>query len=595
MKSLTRIVIALLAWLALLFSSGHASAQAAGTKLPYVPVVTPNGSTLPYVLKDGVKEFRLVAEPVKREFAKGMIVDAWGYNGQVAGSVAGLPTFDALGPDLVPAGSPARAWAEERLAGLRGTVAAVHARGLRCLASTDLFVLPKPLVAAYREEICDAQGRIDIARPRMQEIFRLLLRETLDKAPELDGLIIRTGEVYLHNYPHHAASGRADEEQRQGGSAILDGAASHIAILNILRDEVCVKRGKLLIYRTWSFGPQSLHESTNVYLAVAGAVAPHSNLLFSIKHQQGDFHRLRRFNPTIGLGPHRQVVEVQAQLEAYGKGAHPYYVGQGVIEGWEEYAWMMPAGAPRGLRDVVHDARFAGVWTWSRGGGWEGPEIRNGLWCELNAYVVSQFVRDPARGEAALFNDFARGHLGLNEADAARFRQLNLLSAQAVLRGQLTTLGASVNEWWARDHFLEEPDLSDFVRRGLVEKALAEKAEAVALWGEIERLAQEIHFADAATAEFVRTSAAYGRIKYALIEQAWRIVFAGKAGDASGHYDRARLRDAIDRYDALWAEWRELARTSPSCATIYKDVGFEGRPGIGAAVQRYRTLPGGSP
>ena len=30
-------------------------------KGPYTPVITPNGSTLPWVLKEGAKEFRLVA------------------------------------------------------------------------------------------------------------------------------------------------------------------------------------------------------------------------------------------------------------------------------------------------------------------------------------------------------------------------------------------------------------------------------------------------------------------------------------------------------------------------------------------------------
>ena len=37
----------------------------------YTPVVTPNGATLPWVMKDGVKEFELLAQPVKREFANG--------------------------------------------------------------------------------------------------------------------------------------------------------------------------------------------------------------------------------------------------------------------------------------------------------------------------------------------------------------------------------------------------------------------------------------------------------------------------------------------------------------------------------------------
>ncbi len=44
----------------------------------YTPVVTLNGSTLPWKMNGGVKEFRLVAEPVKREFAPGFVVNCWG-------------------------------------------------------------------------------------------------------------------------------------------------------------------------------------------------------------------------------------------------------------------------------------------------------------------------------------------------------------------------------------------------------------------------------------------------------------------------------------------------------------------------------------
>ncbi len=73
-----------------------AAAQAPGTKLPYTPVVTPNGSALPWTMNAGVKEFRLTAEPVKREFAPGMIVNAWGYNGSTPG-----PTIEAVEGDRV--------------------------------------------------------------------------------------------------------------------------------------------------------------------------------------------------------------------------------------------------------------------------------------------------------------------------------------------------------------------------------------------------------------------------------------------------------------------------------------------------------------
>ena len=65
--------------------------------LGYTPVVTPNVATLPWTrAKDGAKEFHLVAEPVKREFAKGMTVDCWGYNGSTPG-----PTIEAVEGDRV--------------------------------------------------------------------------------------------------------------------------------------------------------------------------------------------------------------------------------------------------------------------------------------------------------------------------------------------------------------------------------------------------------------------------------------------------------------------------------------------------------------
>ena len=63
---------------------------------PYHPVVTLNGWTLPWRMKDGVKEFHLVAEPVVRELAPGMKANLWGYNGQSPG-----PTIEVVEGDRV--------------------------------------------------------------------------------------------------------------------------------------------------------------------------------------------------------------------------------------------------------------------------------------------------------------------------------------------------------------------------------------------------------------------------------------------------------------------------------------------------------------
>lgn len=81
---------------ALTASSKAAQPKMKRKKIPYRPVITPNGSTLPFKMKDGVKEFHLVVEPVEREFAPGMKVKCWGYNGQTPG-----PTIEAVEGDRV--------------------------------------------------------------------------------------------------------------------------------------------------------------------------------------------------------------------------------------------------------------------------------------------------------------------------------------------------------------------------------------------------------------------------------------------------------------------------------------------------------------
>src|SRR4051794_21064696 len=51
--------------------------------LHYKPVITTNGSTLPWKLVGGVKIYHLIAEPVTHEFAPNLVANCWGYNGRV--------------------------------------------------------------------------------------------------------------------------------------------------------------------------------------------------------------------------------------------------------------------------------------------------------------------------------------------------------------------------------------------------------------------------------------------------------------------------------------------------------------------------------
>ena len=68
----------------------------AGRERGHVPVRTLNGWTLPHKLKNGVKEFHLVAEEFEHEFAPGCKAKVWGYNGSTPG-----PTIEVVEGDRV--------------------------------------------------------------------------------------------------------------------------------------------------------------------------------------------------------------------------------------------------------------------------------------------------------------------------------------------------------------------------------------------------------------------------------------------------------------------------------------------------------------
>ncbi|MFZ6770014.1 hypothetical protein ACO0LM_23425 [Undibacterium sp. Di26W] len=504
-------------------------------------------------------------------------------------AIEGVPTFSTFDPSIMPAGSPQSQLAAQLQSEIGAKIDAAKQSGLKVYAWCQFVILPQALLKKYGTEMVDERGRLDVRRPMTQNILKVFIAELFAAFPRLDGLVIRTGEVYLHDLPYHDSGlpKGAARDAIQSATAITHGESSHVALINLLRDEVCVKSNRTVYYRTWDFG-HNFHNNPKYYLDVTDAIDPHPQLIFSIKHQSGDFHRLTPFNPSLATGRHRQAIEVQCQLEAYGKGAHPYYVAQGVIEGWEEYAWLMPAGAARCLQDVIRDPRIKTVWTWSRGGGWAGPVIQDELWCDLNAYVIMNYARDPAQSEAVHFERYGRDILKLSDADTRLLRQACLLSARAVLRGQLSNLGVNIDVWWCRDNTMSEPQLRDIVSKGLSEAAIVEKQEALGMWREIELLMSQIRFATPERQSFARISASYGRIKYAIFAAAWTTLLLDQEGKIHGGQHRQRIRKAIEDYDRLWKEFDAL-KALPLCPTLPAPVARGGTAGLGAAMDRLRS------
>jgi hypothetical protein len=528
-----------------------------------------------------------------------------GYDGQVINDftfVHTAITYDKLNRNIFPEGSAERKWVDSAADKVKENIRKAHKAGIKAYYFTDIIVLPKKLVSIYEDEICDEEGKITFEKPRTLEIHRIMLDEVFEKFPDLDGLVIRTGETYLNNVPHHTGNG-----------PITNGPSSHVKLINLLREEVCNKRDKKIFYRTWSFG--GMHEKPDYYLEVTNNIEPHKNLIFSIKHTKGDYQRTFDFNPTLTLGRHPQIVEVQAQREYEGKGAYPNYVMNGVINGFEEYDTNTLQKGYKGLIDIKNHKNFAGVWSWSRGGGWVGPYIQNEFWCRLNAWVISNWGKNTSYTEEEVFDRFMDEN-GIKGGSRKRFRELCLLSAKAVLRGHSSaSLPVETSwTWWMRDEFLggidPNTDNKQFSSEGLLHRAftyyhqngqlkaaVAEKYEAVKLWEHIVKLSKKTSLKDKADQQYLRTSSKYGLILHSIIAEGWNIMAMGFDGDETGNYNFIAIEKSIEKYDGLWKEYEQFKRDHPQSATLYKPYAFEyiapayhAEKGMGASVNKYRNL-----
>lgn len=498
-------------------------------------------------------------------------------------------------------------WIESRANDIQQKIVAFHKAGIAVYPFTDFIVFPRSVWDKYGKEI-SGEGKVvgtggsdersrkpDLQSKRTQELLIAQIDGIFKRFPSLDGLTLRFGETYLHDTPFHL-----------GGSPIRTGEMGindHILLLNILREEICVKRNKKLFYRTWDFG-YNFHTNPEYYLAVTNQIAPHPNLIFSIKYQQDDYHRMTPFNPTLGIGNHQQIVESQSRMEAYGKGAHPYYVAQGVIEGWPETKYEVLFGEhcftgkkespelPRGIKDIISTDRLQGVMTWSNGGGWQGPYITHEIWTDLNTYIVSHWAQNTRATEEELFYQFTDS-LGFDDFNADIFRQIAILSIEGVRKGHCNSY-VSNNVWWTRDEFFSAlanvKIIRDILKKHLQGKVIAEKTEASAIWLQIEALSKQLSCNDKDLLEAIQVSCTYGRIKYQLIEQMWKIMIAEECYQQ--HLDIAdyEIKKAILRYDNLWKEWEELKLSSHWCATIYTDMAFRNQKAgsIGELINKWK-------
>ena len=473
------------------------------------------------------------------------VIKEMGFNGKVY-FLFDAPTiainWESVDPDIFPKGSPGREWVDARAALIESQLADCKAAGIQTYAMADLVLLPKSLIKKYNMEKTFG----DPKDPQTEKFLRAMIDQIFERFPNLDGLFVRIGETYLQDAPYH--QGNINDK--------MDADKTIIPLAQLLREEISVKRNKNLIFRTWL----SFDENLDTYLKVSNAIEPHSNLVFGVKHVEGDFHRTTPFSKVLGQGRHRQLVEVQCAREYEGKGAYPNYIARGVIEGFEEHA-DMPASQLNSIRDFYEQKpeMFAGIWTWTRGGGGDGPYIKDEIWTDVNAWVMAQWASNPAEKEEKILERYAVERLGLKGADVQAFKKLSYLSADAVIRGRNSTAG-DMNVWWTRDQGIGWPVYQRDKDR---KRNLAQKDESIAIWKQIVELAKSINWGNEATKEHAIGSSYYGLRLYEI----YRIIIYLEEAEVRG--DKADMKKWIEAYDHAWAVYNKLPEQYASIATLY--------------------------
>jgi len=486
-------------------------------------------------------------------------------------------------PPIFPEGSDGRKWVLDCKNRLSKLYDDANSCGLDVYCHMDVIVFPIEVTKVF-PEIHNKDGKIDIALPITKTLIEDMFDELFREFPCLQGIYVRYGETYTGEQfgaPYHT-----------GNNPILDGNYDyHVLLMNCLKKIVCEKHQRKVFYRTWSYingvGFDPFQYDHDTYLKISDQVSPHENFYTCIKHTTKDFHRCSRFNQALNCGQHNQIVEVQCAREYEGKGAYPNYIAGGVINGFEEDKWTASDEKNRSLRDVINvsNSKIKGVWTWSRGGGWGGPYIigKNGingedviengseLWCDLNAYVISQWAKDTSKSDRYYVLKFATEELKMSKKDSLIFYEICTLSARAVLLGK--SCCENNPDWdmeWTRDQNINPTKLlsnvQNIIDTNIVDEMLWWKKQSVDIWKQIVQFSEQITSGN--SIEYIKTTCKYGFYLYSIYETMYRANIYAKIGKD--------FSSAIKEYDLLWDDFIKLKENNKDCPTLFHKSGRKG-------------------
>jgi hypothetical protein len=514
------------------------------------------------------------------------------------------------------------AYVAEQIAIANATIATAKAAGLEIFMASDMFEFPTLFLDAFAANLTTpgvhcigynlGPSCISIASNFTRTALTALFRELRSTFPTLDGVVLRYGE----NSPCAYHQGNAPYDSTSNATAI----ASLTQLLLFLREVVVVELNFTVIFRTWDTSTYMLHANASFYEAVVSAVPPHPRLVFSIKHTMLDFWRRVRFNPTLGVASHPQIVEAEVGGLYAGCGSWPLYIGDYFLSSYPEDAalnlsyglpWLVQTAPNTTVGVLMNHQCTTTPWVYDP---W--------IWWQLEERVIANWAA--GRGtEPQLFDEAAQALLGVANASArlalrnatvlAMQANLQMITCQAFDETLLEVDRPSANWFgWNGVGGLEQlanntchaayPQhcqvfqwllANDAVLDALAEKQAAADAMAAVNASLFRDVAPWVP--NATVAASLRASAENGAFVSAIVAAGWQVMLWGFVGQQTGVWNQSAIDAGIAAYDALMAQYAALpARYPPLIAPGLMNTSHWGTslttPGMDQSIDIFRAI-----
>lgn len=522
--------------------------------------------------------FRLTGDPLDPNYPDPAEALRRGYNAILIDAWPELALYDRIDPRIYdPGEAPAeRAWIKERRARTRARIALAKSLHLQVVTLGDLVTLPRRVHNLDGSAVSPPGDAAVYCwdYPAVRQLVEAGLDEVLTDFPEIDAVLVRTGENYaggfLSGNPPHRAPGCPEVPDETRLRQVID----------LVRGVVVDRHGRVYIHRTWDLGMTTFHGDPNEARIITAGLPADPRLRFSFKQTQTDFWRYNEPNPNLANRRIDRMVELQAAREYEGKGAFPDYLGGLVAGGTPETrtSGSLASIAAEGVRSV---------WVWPKGGGWGGPILADDLWVDANRYALDHLIWEPHRSARELAQEWAAPRFG--GAAAPAIASLLERSPRVILEalypraaGQASD-GWLPNQNWVRDDLIASasavrPLYEAAQRVGAFDSTLADSAAARA---EVDAWRRSLQVPASESVGNPNWQAALASLRYestlfATLDSYLSGLFYYFRWQDGGRRNDADRRQAADRLRQALAEWQihqDTARAD-GFATPFQDGGM---------------------